>query len=70
MESSNPHPNPENSGPLLSVHAALVLLTAACVGAVIGVLAAHSTGDTAGSLLAGLSGFGISAQALHKLVGG
>lgn len=56
-------------GPLLTAHAMLVLVAAAFIGAIVGVLAFLSTGNLAGSLLAGIGGFGASAPVLHKLIG-
>lgn len=62
-------PGTEDPGPLLTAHATLVLIAAAFVGAVTGVLTYYSTGNTAGAVLAGLTGFGVSAPVLHKHIG-
>ncbi|GHJ97729.1 hypothetical protein SNE510_72480 [Streptomyces sp. NE5-10] len=63
-------PTPESEGPggLLTVHATLVLLAAAFIGAVAGVLTSFSTGNTAAALLAGLTACGVSIPVLHRLI--
>ncbi|MFC8006777.1 hypothetical protein ACFUC0_24345 [Bacillus subtilis] len=62
-------PRPDASRPLLTVHAAIVLLMAVLVGTVAGVLTGHSTGNTAGAILAGLGAAGLSVPVLHNLIG-
>ncbi|CUM44133.1 hypothetical protein H4W23_00430 [Streptomyces gardneri] len=62
-------PAPDAEQPLLTAHAALVLLMSIFFGTVIGVLTFLSVGSVAGALLAGLPAFGVSAVALHKLIG-
>ncbi|MGW5639256.1 hypothetical protein [Streptomyces sp. NPDC003832] len=54
---------------MLSLHAAIVLLMAAAVGALTGVLTLYSTDEPATALLAGLASFGACVPALHKLIG-
>ncbi|WP_327286583.1 hypothetical protein [Streptomyces sp. NBC_01205] len=65
----SPPPTGPDHAPLLTAHSALVLLMAMFFGTVISVLAYFSVGGIAGALLAGLPAFGISAAALHKLIG-
>ncbi|MFF8993226.1 hypothetical protein ACF09H_25495 [Streptomyces sp. NPDC014983] len=66
-----PHaPGPEAQRPLLTAHAAIVLLMATVVGAIAGVLTYHSTGNMAGAVLAGLGTAGLSVPVLHNLIGG
>ncbi|MFB6825517.1 hypothetical protein ACFCXA_28495 [Streptomyces virginiae] len=59
----------ENRGPLLSAHAALVCVAAVVIGIVVGALTYLRTGNTAGAALAGLTAGGVSAVALHELIG-
>ncbi|MFK0221163.1 hypothetical protein ACIQWN_23595 [Streptomyces vinaceus] len=66
--SATPPPAPGET-PLLTAHSALVLLMALFFGTVMGVLTYFSVGGIASALLAGLPAFGMSAAALHKLVG-
>ncbi|GAA2955426.1 MULTISPECIES: hypothetical protein [Streptomyces] len=61
-----PHADP---GPLLTSHATLVLVVAGFVGAIAGGLTYLSAGNTAAAVLAGLTGWGVSAPVLHKLIG-
>ncbi|MER6444119.1 hypothetical protein [Streptomyces venezuelae] len=63
-----PTSEPNDPGPLITAHAALVFLMAAFIGAMAGVLTALSTGNTAASVLAGLSACGVSIPVLHKLI--
>ncbi|MFI1928684.1 hypothetical protein [Streptomyces sp. NPDC020377] len=65
----DPRPGDPDAGPLLSQRTALVLLMAAFIGTVVGVLALFSAGNVAGALLAGVTGFGTSTLGLHKLIG-
>ncbi len=64
-----PTPEPDDPGPLLTAHAAIVLLAALLVGAIAGILTLLSTGTAAAALLAGMTGFGVSVPVLHKLIG-
>ncbi|MGJ5831959.1 hypothetical protein [Streptomyces ossamyceticus] len=64
-----PRPSSPDTEPLLSQRTALVLLIAAFIGTVVGVLALFSAGNVAGALLAGVTGFGTSTVGLHKLIG-
>lgn len=64
-----PVPGPEDPKPFLSVRTVIVLLTAAFIGAIAGVLTYFSTGNTAGAVLAGLIGVGASVPALNSLIG-
>jgi hypothetical protein len=70
----SPHPPASNSPesnprPLLPQRTVLVLLAAAFVGVIVGVLTFLSAGNVAASLLAGLTGFGASTLGLHTLIG-
>ncbi|WP_221890462.1 hypothetical protein, partial [Streptomyces sp. WAC07061] len=62
-------PPPPDAEPLVSARTALVLLTAAFIGTVLGALTFLSTGNAAGGLIAALSGFGAATLGLHKLIG-
>ncbi|MFF3456987.1 hypothetical protein ACFYXH_22160 [Streptomyces sp. NPDC002730] len=64
-----PAPGPEDPKPFLPARTAIVLLMAAFVGAIAGVLTYFSTGNTAGAALAGLAGFGGSVPVLNSLIG-
>ncbi|MEV8319868.1 hypothetical protein AB0Q95_37490 [Streptomyces sp. NPDC059900] len=64
-----PAPSAPDTQPLLSQRAALVLLTAAFIGTLVGVLTWFSAGNAAGALLAGVTGFGAGTVGLHKLIG-
>ncbi|MGI5485071.1 hypothetical protein [Streptomyces lavendofoliae] len=64
-----PPPGPEEPGPLLTAHAAIVLLIAAALGTIAGALTALRTGDTAAPLLAGMGVAGLSVPVLHRLIG-
>lgn len=55
--------------PLLTLRTTVILLTAAFIGLVVGGLTFLSTRSTAGAVLAGLTGFGVSVPVLHKLIG-
>ncbi|NUW02874.1 hypothetical protein [Streptomyces sp. CAI 127] len=59
----------QEPGPLLTAHAAIVLMMAILIGMVIGVLTFLSVGDAAAALLAGLTGSGFSIPVLHKHIG-
>ncbi|MGE7384505.1 hypothetical protein ACQKM2_03235 [Streptomyces sp. NPDC004126] len=60
---------PPDTEPLVSLRTALVLLTAAFIGTVLGALTALSTGNPAAGLIAALTGFGVATLGLHKLIG-
>ncbi|MDH2393981.1 hypothetical protein QCN29_35580 [Streptomyces sp. HNM0663] len=64
--SEPPSPDAE---PLLAPRTVLILLAAAFIGAIVGVLTFLSAGDVAGALLAGLAGAGASTLGLHRLIG-
>lgn len=64
-----PTPGPEEPGPLLTAHAAIVLLMAAFMGTIDGVLTAFSTKEASTALLAGLGAAGLSVPVLHRLNG-
>ncbi|MGW6790758.1 hypothetical protein [Streptomyces chartreusis] len=64
-----PSPSSPDAEPLLSQRAALVLLMAAFIGTVVGVLTFFSASNAAGALLAGVTAFGASTLGLHKLIG-
>ncbi|MFD0435567.1 hypothetical protein [Streptomyces chartreusis] len=66
---SSPPPAPDAEPTLLSQRALLVFLAAAFIGVIVGGLTFFSTGNTAGSLLAGLMGAGASTLGLNKLIG-
>ncbi|MFH9203185.1 hypothetical protein ACH4KT_37995 [Streptomyces anulatus] len=57
------------SGPLLTLHAALILLTAVMVGGAVAVLTYLSASNGAAAALAGLMGAGASTPVLHTLIG-
>lgn len=63
------NPAGDDPGPLLTPHAALVLLAAAFAAAVIGALTFLSAGNAAAAVLAGLTGGAVSAPALHRMIG-
>ncbi|MCI3221545.1 hypothetical protein [Streptomyces sp. NP-1717] len=64
-----PVPGPGDPKPFLPVRTAIVLQTAAFVGAIAGVLTYFSTGNTAGAVLGGLVGLGASVPTLNGLIG-
>ncbi|MFC4508253.1 MULTISPECIES: hypothetical protein [Streptomyces] len=67
-----PAPNPPSPDgePLLTQRALLIFVSAAVIGAIVGVLTFFSgVGNAAGALLAGLTGFGASIFGLHRLTG-
>ncbi|MFJ8637450.1 hypothetical protein [Streptomyces sp. NPDC093568] len=66
--SSNP-PGPSQRGPFLTLHTALVLVTAVVIGLVVGGLTFLSGSAAAGAALAGLLGAGGSVPVLHALIG-
>ncbi|MFE2601051.1 hypothetical protein ACFXCZ_31940 [Streptomyces sp. NPDC059396] len=47
----------------------MVFVAAGLIGAGAGVLTFFSTGNTAGAVFAGVTAFGVSSCALHKLIG-
>ncbi|MFJ2828534.1 hypothetical protein ACIPC1_13300 [Streptomyces sp. NPDC087263] len=68
MSSSAPTP-PGEPAPFLTLHAALVLLTAAVIGLFIGGLTFLGGASVAGSVLAGMVGGGGSVPVLRSLIG-
>lgn len=68
MSSSTPTP-PGEPGPFLTLHTALVLLTAVVIGLVVGGLTLLSDNSAAGSVLAGLVAGGASIPVLRSLIG-
>ena len=71
MTAATPPPttDSEDPRPLLTMHATVVLLTAAFIGMIVGVLSMYSTDNIAAALLAGLTSVGTSIPVLHKLIG-
>ncbi|MFI8933299.1 hypothetical protein ACIG3E_37230 [Streptomyces sp. NPDC053474] len=70
--SSSPAPTPPNRperGPFLTVHTALVLLTAAVVGLVMGGLIFVGGGTAAEAAFTGLTAGGVSVPVLRGLIG-
>ncbi|MEU5398136.1 hypothetical protein ABZ348_02375 [Streptomyces sp. NPDC005963] len=73
--SSVPSPMPpapsEHSqpGPFLTMHTALILLTALVIGLIVGGLTFLGGTPAPGAILAGLLSAGISVPALHRLIG-
>ncbi|MFF1544397.1 hypothetical protein [Streptomyces sp. NPDC058291] len=63
----NPGPPPEP--PFLSLHTAVVLLTALVIGLITGALTALTGVSAAGAVLAGLAAAGPSVPVLRSLVG-
>jgi hypothetical protein len=55
--------------PLLSVHAAVVFLTASFIGFIMGGLVFLSEKSVPKAVAAGLGSFGLSVPVLHKLIG-
>jgi hypothetical protein len=64
-----PDPNNPEPGSLLSLRAALILLAATVLGGTVGALTWASGGNTATSLLAGLTTTGAGIASLHRLIG-
>ncbi|WP_457033203.1 hypothetical protein [Kitasatospora sp. P5_F3] len=64
-QTSQVQPEP---APFLTLHTTLVLLAAAFIGSVVGILTFLSGGPAAGAVLAGLTGFGASVPVLRQLV--
>lgn len=62
-------PNPPGHGPFMSLNTAVVLLTAAVIGLIVGGLTFLSGGLVAGAVLAGLTGAGASIPVLRSLIG-
>jgi hypothetical protein len=59
----------DGSAPLLTSHAALILLAAAVIGCVVAGLTHLSARNSAAAALAGLVGAGASIPVLHTLIG-
>lgn len=62
-------PEPSPPSPFMTLHTALVLLTALVIGLVIGGLTFLGGSPTAGAVLAGLLSAGSSVPALRRLIG-
>ncbi|MFJ6940397.1 hypothetical protein [Streptomyces sp. NPDC101132] len=60
---------PESPQPFLSLHTAVILLTALVIGTVLGVLTLLSGAPAAGALALGLTAAGASVPALRGLIG-
>ncbi|MFH8446367.1 hypothetical protein ACH4D3_34800 [Streptomyces sp. NPDC018026] len=69
MRSSDHSPPPEAPSPFLTLHTALVLLTAAVIGIVVGGLTWLSGSPVAGSVLTGLVSAGGGVPVLRSLIG-
>ncbi|MFD7062232.1 hypothetical protein [Streptomyces sp. NPDC059906] len=69
MRSSDHSSPPGTPGPFLTLHTALVLLTAVVIGLVVGGLAWLSGSPVAGSVLVGLVSSGGSVPVLRSLIG-
>ncbi|MFD8787219.1 hypothetical protein [Kitasatospora sp. NPDC059599] len=66
-----PSPNSADqpgSAPFMTVHTAIVLLTAAFIGLVVGCLTYLSGSPVAGAVLSGLSSFGTGIPVLRQLI--
>lgn len=59
----------DETGPLLTGHAALVFVVAALIASAVGVLTYLSAGNAAGAVLAGLMAGAASTPVLHRLIG-
>lgn len=64
----NPPGSPPPEPPFISMHTAVVLLTAVVIGLVVGGLTFLSEFSTAGAVLAGLTASGLSLPALRSLI--
>ncbi|GAA2316069.1 hypothetical protein GCM10010234_72310 [Streptomyces hawaiiensis] len=62
-------PPVDETGPLLTGHAALVFVVAAVIASAAGVLTYLSAGNAAGAVLAGLMAGAVGTPALHRLIG-
>ncbi|GGP00298.1 hypothetical protein [Wenjunlia tyrosinilytica] len=63
-----PAPSHLDDPPLLTVHSAVVLLTACFIGAIIGGMTFLTGGPAAGAVLAGLTGAGATTPVLRTLI--
>ncbi|MGW0612004.1 hypothetical protein [Streptomyces sp. NPDC002788] len=61
-------PPPQDPEPFMTMHTALVLLSAAFIGLIVGGLSFFSGGPAAAAVLAGLTAFGISVPVLRSLI--
>ncbi|MET7356785.1 MULTISPECIES: hypothetical protein [Streptomyces] len=69
MSSPQPMPpTPQGPEPFMTMHTAIVLLSAAFIGLIAGGLTFLSTEAVPGALLAGLSAFGVSVPVLRQLI--
>ncbi|RSN99938.1 hypothetical protein DMH26_17600 [Streptomyces sp. WAC 05379] len=64
-----PDSNNSEPGSLLSPRATLILLTGTLLGGIAGALTLAGGGNTAASLLAGLTAAGVGIASLHRLIG-
>lgn len=64
----NPPGSPPPEPPFISMHTAVVLLTAVVIGLVVGGLTFLSEFSTAGAVLAGLAASGLSLPILRSLI--
>ena len=62
-------PDPADPQPFLSVHTVVVLLTAAFIGVVIGVLTFYARQSVPEALVAGLAATGLSIAPLRGMIG-
>ena len=62
-------PSPPEPGPFMTVHTAIILLTAVVIGMIVGALTFLSGVPAAGAVLAGLTGTGTSVPVLRGLIG-
>ncbi|MBJ6613931.1 hypothetical protein H4M20_34505 [Streptomyces sp. I4(2020)] len=61
-------PPPQGPGPFISMHTAVVLLTAIVIGLIVGGLTFLTQHSAPGAVLAGLAAAGLSAPALRSLI--
>lgn len=61
--------DPPDYDPLINAHAALVFVSAALIGLVVGVLTFLGTANAPLSAVAGLSAIGAAVGVLHKMIG-
>ncbi|GHH57480.1 hypothetical protein [Streptomyces candidus] len=70
MTSRTPRiPDPDDPQPFLSIHTALVLLMAAFIGVVVGVLTFYARQSIPEALLAGLASTGLCIASLRNMIG-
>lgn len=61
--------SPPDYDPLINAHAALVFVSAALIGLVVGALTFLGTANASLSVIAGLSASGAGVGVLHKMIG-